>query len=75
MSDLSKRLRGRVHDSQMDNEYMMDEAADELDAKDAIIAELRDALTAALDRMEGEYGMAGEHMDKGYAALSKASQD
>lgn len=44
MSDLSKRLRGRVHDSQMDNEYMMDEAADELDAKDAIIAELAEAV-------------------------------
>jgi len=31
MSDIVQRLRDRVHDSHMDNERLMDEAADEIE--------------------------------------------
>jgi hypothetical protein len=32
MSDIVERLRNRVHDSHMDNERLMDEAADEIES-------------------------------------------
>lgn len=35
--DIVARLRGRVHDAQMDHEQMMDDAADEIERLRAIV--------------------------------------
>ena len=54
MSELTERLRNRIHDSQMDNEHMMDDAIDALEAQEAKIAALEEAVNECADAMEAE---------------------
>lgn len=54
MSDLTERLRNRIHDSQMDNEHMMDDAIDALEAQEARIRTLEKALKDSADDIDLE---------------------
>lgn len=64
MSEITERLRNRIHDSHMDAERLMDDAADHIEAQEARIDELEKALGDIKDIIQRRHD-SGEMVDGG----------